>query len=392
MRRVYLDHNATTPLDPQVRQAMEPYWSGVFGNANSIHSFGQQARAAVERAREQVAALIGARPSEIVFTSGGTEADNLALFGIVRASGGEPCHVITSAIEHPAVLHACRALERAGVEVTYLPVSSEGVVDPDAVRQALRPHTVLISIMLANNELGTLQPIEEIGRIAAEADVWFHTDAVQAAGKVAIDVRQLRLDLLSLSAHKFYGPKGVGALFVRGGTRLEPILYGGHHERDRRPGTENVPGIVGMGCAAELARKRLAEDAARLTVLRDRFEQAVLERIPHTRVNGRGAPRVPGTTNITFDYIEGESLVIALDLKGVACSTGAACSSGAIEPSHVLTAIGLPREQARASLRFSLGRETTEDELAYALEALGEAVDRLRELSPLYRRPLTTAG
>jgi cysteine desulfurase len=388
MKRIYFDHNATTPVDPDVVAAMLPFFGECYGNASSIHTFGQQARAAVERAREQVAGLIGARPAEIVFTSGGTEADNLAVFGVVRASRRERRHVITTAIEHPAVLEACRALEGEGVDVTYVPVSADGVVDPDAVRQALRPETVLISVMLANNELGTLQPVEEIARLAAEADVWMHTDAVQAVGKVPVDVNRLGVDLLTLSGHKLYGPKGVGALYVRGGTRLQPILYGGHHERDRRAGTENVPGIVGLGKAAELARLRLGEESARLQALRDRFEQAVLERIPETRVNGRSAPRVPGTTNITFSYVEGESLVIALDLKGLACSTGAACSSGAVEPSHVLTAIGLPREQARASLRFSLGRTNTEDEVDAAVELLAEAVERLRELSPLYRRSL----
>jgi cysteine desulfurase len=388
MKRIYFDHNATTPVDPDVVAAMLPFFGECYGNASSIHTFGQQARAAVERAREQVAGLIGARPAEIVFTSGGTEADNLAVFGVVRASRRERRHVITTAIEHPAVLEACRALEGEGVDVTYVPVSADGVVDPDAVRQALRPETVLISVMLANNELGTLQPVEEIARLAAEADVGMHTDAVQAVGKVPVDVNRLGVDLLTLSGHKLYGPKGVGALYVRGGTRLQPILYGGHHERDRRAGTENVPGIVGLGKAAELARLRLGEESARLQALRDRFEQAVLERIPETRVNGRSAPRVPGTTNITFSYVEGESLVIALDLKGLACSTGAACSSGAVEPSHVLTAIGLPREQARASLRFSLGRTNTEDEVDAAVELLAEAVERLRELSPLYRRSL----
>ncbi len=392
MKRIYFDHNATTPVDPEVVAAMLPFFAECYGNASSIHTFGQQARAAVEHAREQVAALIGARPAEIVFTSGGTEADNLALFGVVRASRRERRHVITTAIEHPAVLEACRALEREGVEVTYVPVSADGVVDPDAVRRALRPDTVLISVMLANNELGTLQPVEEIARLAAEADVWMHTDAVQAVGKVPVDVNRLGVDLLTLSGHKLYGPKGVGALYVRGGTRLQPVLYGGHHERDRRPGTENVPGIVGLGRAAELARQRLGEESVRLRALRDRFEQAVLERIPETRVNGRGAPRVPGTTNITFSYVEGESLVIALDLKGLACSTGAACSSGAVEPSHVLTAIGLPREQARASLRFSLGRTNTEAEVEAAVELLAEAVERLRELSPLYRRSLAPAS
>ncbi|MCL6480676.1 MAG: cysteine desulfurase NifS [Firmicutes bacterium] len=386
MRRIYFDHNATTPVDPAVREAMLPYLSEAFGNASSIHSFGQQARAAVERARQSVAALLGAHPAEIVFTSGGTEADNLAIFGIVHAAGGARKHVITTQIEHHAVLNSCQALQEQGVAVTFLPVSWDGRVDPDDVRRALRPETVLITVMHANNELGTVQPIAEIARIAAEADVWFHTDAVQSAGKLPLDVESLGVDLLSLSAHKLYGPKGVGALYVRRGVHLKPLLYGGHHERDRRPGTENVAGIVGLGQAAALARQRLGEDAVRLAALCDRLERGLLERIPHARVNGAGAPRTPNTTNITFSFIEGEALVIALDLKGLACSTGAACSSGAVEPSHVLTAIGLPPEEARASLRFSLGHGNTEAEVEYALEVIPDVVEHLRQLSPQYKK------
>jgi cysteine desulfurase len=336
-----------------------------------------------------VAALIGARATEIVFTSGGTEADNLAIFGIVRAASGARQHVITTQIEHHAVLNSCQALEREGVEVTWLPVSFEGVVDPDDVRRALRPETVLISVMHANNELGTVQPIEEIGRMAAEADVYFHTDAVQTAGKLPIAVESLGADLLAISAHKLRGPKGVGALYVGKGTRLHPIFYGGHHERDRRPGTENVPGIVGLGRAAELARADLAADAARVGALRDHLEVELLTRVPHAHANGARAARTPTTTNITFPFVEGEALVIALDLKGVACSTGAACSSGAVEPSHVLTAIGLPAEEARASLRFSLGHDTTREEIDYAVSVVPGAVEHLRQLSPLYQKPAT---
>jgi cysteine desulfurase len=386
MRRIYFDHNATTPVDPAVREAMLPYLSEAFGNASSIHSFGQQARAAVEQARQSVAALLGAHPAEIVFTSGGTEADNLAIFGIVHAASGARKHVITTQIEHHAVLNICQALQEQGVAVTFLPVSGDGRVDPDDVRRALRPETVLITVMHANNELGTVQPIAEIARLAAEADVWFHTDAVQSAGKLPLDVESLGVDLLSLSAHKLYGPKGVGALYVRRGVHLKPLLYGGHHERDRRPGTENVAGIVGLGQAAALARQRLGEDAVRLAALRDRLERGLLERIPHARVNGAGAPRTPNTTNITFSFIEGEALVIALDLKGLACSTGAACSSGAVEPSHVLTAIGLPPEEARASLRFSLGHGNTDAEVEYALEVIPDVVEHLRQLSPQYKK------
>jgi cysteine desulfurase len=389
MKPVYLDHNATTPVAPEVLEAMLPYFSQEAGNASSIHSFGQRARAAVERARESVAALIGARATEIVFTSGGTEADNLAIFGIVRAASGARQHVITTQIEHHAVLNSCQALEREGVEVTWLPVSFEGVVDPDDVRRALRPETVLISVMHANNELGTVQPIEEIGRMAAEADVYFHTDAVQTAGKLPIAVESLGADLLAISAHKLRGPKGVGALYVGKGTRLHPIFYGGHHERDRRPGTENVPGIVGLGRAAELARADLAADAARVGALRDHLEVELLTRVPHAHANGARAARTPNTTNITFPFVEGEALVIALDLKGVACSTGAACSSGAVEPSHVLTAIGLPAEEARASLRFSLGHDTTREEIDYAVSVVPGAVEHLRQLSPLYQKPAT---
>jgi cysteine desulfurase len=386
MARIYFDNNATTPVDPEVLSAMLPFFAETYGNASSIHTFGQQARAAVEHAREQVAKLLGARAAEIVFTSGGTESDNLAILGIVRAAPGERKHVITSAIEHHAVLNTCQALEAENVEVTYLPVSGAGVIDPAAVRDALRPHTVLISVMIANNELGTIQPIEEIGRIAAEAEVWFHTDAVQAVGKVPIDVAHLGVDLLSISGHKIYAPKGVGALYVRSGTRLAAQAFGGHHERDRRPGTENVPGIVALGKAAELALAKLPTEPARLAALRDRFEKAILDRVPATRVNGAGAARVANTTNITFSFIEGESLVIALDLQGIACSTGAACSSGAIEPSHVLTAIGLAPPEARASLRFSLGRTTTAEDVDRAIAVVPAVVEHLRDLSPLYKK------
>src|ERR1700730_8794712 len=397
MNRVYLDHNATTPVEPKVLDAMLPYLSGRYGNAASIHTFGQKARAAVETAREQVAALVGARPQEIVFTSGGTEADNHAIFGIVSASSTcspssaslSSCpHIITTAIEHEAVLNSCQALEKHGTRVTYMPVDHEGCIDLDALRDVLlrNPETVLITIMHANNELGTVQPLEEIGGIAADADVYFHTDAVQSAGKLPIDVNVLGIDLLSLSGHKLYAPQGIGALYIRGGTRLRQLLYGGHHQRGARPGTENVPGIVGLGQSAEIAGKSLAQDAERISAWRDRLEQGLLERVPHSRVNGGGAPRTPNTANILFPGLEGEALVIALDLKGLACSTGAACSSGAVEPSHVLTAIGLPPEEARASLRFSLGRHTTAADIDFALQVVPAAVAQLRELSPNYRK------
>jgi cysteine desulfurase len=383
--RAYFDHNATTPVDPEVLEVMLPFLGQEFGNASSIHSAGQRARAAVEAARASVAALLGAKPSEIVFTSGGTEADNLAVLGTLAAAGGAKRHLITSRIEHPAVLGACHALGRRGVEISYLPVGRDGIVDPGDVRKALRPETALISVMHANNELGTVQPIEEIGRIAAEADVIFHTDAVQSAGKLPLDVNQLGVDLLSISAHKLYGPKGVGALYVRTGTVLVAQFHGGHDERDRRPGTENVAGIAGLGKAAELARRHLAEDAGRLRGLRDRLERELLAAVPEARLNGDAQRRVPNTANISFLGAGGEALVIALDLKGIACSTGAACSSGAIEPSHVLTAIGLSPLEARASLRISLGRGTTAEEIDYAVGVIPAVVDRLRKLSPFAR-------
>ncbi|MGA8013324.1 MAG: cysteine desulfurase family protein [Candidatus Acidiferrales bacterium] len=387
--RVYLDYNATTPVDPAVLEAMLPFLGEYFGNAGSVHSAGQRARAAVDAARDSVAALIGAKPSEIVFTSGGTEADNLALFGMVAASPKPRKHVITTAIEHHAILHSCDELARQGVEVTVVPVStardSQGIVDPEEIRRALRPETVLISVMHANNELGTIQPIEEIARIAAEAGVCFHCDAVQSAGKAPLDVNKLGTDLLSISAHKFCGPKGVGVLYVRSGRQIAPRFYGGHAERDRRPGTENVPGIVGLGKAADLARKLLPEDAARIHALRDRLETALLERIPNVLINGDRSRRVPNTSNLSFPGAGGEALLIALDLQGVACSTGAACSSGSTEPSHVLLAAGLSHDDARSSLRFSLGRPTTADEIDRAIEVIPAVVARIRALSPRER-------
>jgi cysteine desulfurase len=383
MRRVYLDNNATTPVLPEVLEAMRPYFAEHFGNASSIHHHGQETRAAVERARESVAALLGCKSSEIVFTSGGTEADNLAISGVVRAGD----HIISSTIEHHAVFNSCKHLHAIGCEVTYVRVDGRGLVDPDDIRHALRPQTRLITIMMANNETGVLQPVEEIGKIAAEADVYFHTDAVQAAGKVAIDVNLFGCDLLSISGHKMHAPQGVGALYARKGTVLEPMLYGGSHERSRRAGTENVPGIVGLGKAAQVAMEALQRgELAHMSAMRDQIERKILAEVEATGVNGSGAPRVPNTTNIHFDCIEGEALVIALDLKGLAVSTGAACSSGAIEPSHVLTAMGLPSEIARASLRFSLGKQNTPEDVEFALSLLPQTVVRLRDLSPVYNR------
>jgi cysteine desulfurase len=386
MHRVYLDNNATSPLLPEVFEAMKPYFLEKFGNASSIHQQGQQARAAVERAREQVAELVNCRPAEIVYTSGGTEADNLSLFGLAKPGD----HVITSAIEHHAVLNSCKRLEDVGCEVTYLPVDGRALVDPDDVRRAIRANTKLISIIFANNETGVSQDVEEIGKIAAEADVFFHTDGVQAAGKVPINVKEIGCDLLTLTAHKMHGPLGVGALYVRKGTMLQPMFFGGRHERSRRAGTENLPGIVGLGKAAEIARQGFSDGSVdRMAALRDRLEQTVLEAVDQVSVNSAGAPRVPNTTNIVFDCLEGEAMVIALDLKGLSVSTGAACSSGAIEPSHVLTAMGLSPDRARASIRFSLGKQNTGNDVDFALQLVGEVATRLRELSPVYKKPVS---
>ncbi len=380
-RRVYLDNNATTPLLPEVLDAMLPFYGEHFGNASSIHHHGQETRGAVERARESVAHLLGCRASEVVFTSGGTESDNLAIFGVAKAGD----HIISSTIEHHAVLNACKHLAANGCEVTFIPVDGRGLVDPADVKRALRANTKLISIMLANNETGVMQSVSEIGKIANEADVYFHTDAVQAAGKMALAVDQIGCDLLTISGHKLHAPQGVGALYVRKGTQLSATQHGGSHERSRRAGTENVPGIVGLGKAAELASQGFANGAeSQITAERDRLERELLQ-IEAAGLNGEGAPRVPNTSNIYFDGIEGEALIIALDLKGLAVSTGAACSSGAIEPSHVLTAMGLRPDRAKASIRFSLGKQNTGEDVDFALKLIPPTVARLRELSPIWR-------
>ncbi len=393
-RHVYLDYNATTPVDPAVRDAMLPFLGENFGNAGSVHTPGQRARAAVDTARESVAALIGADPKEIVFTSGGTEADNLALFGAVAASTKLRKHVITTAIEHHAILHSCEELQGSGVDITIVPVrkgiDGQGIVDPEEIRRAIRSETVLITVMHANNELGTLQPIEEIARLAADFGICFHCDAVQSAGKVPLDVNKLGVDLLSISGHKFCGPKGVGVLYVRTGRRIVPRQFGGHAERDRRAGTENVPGIVGIGKATELARELLSEDGLRIRALRDRLENSFLELIPNVRVNGDHTHRVPNTSNLSFPGAGGEALLIALDLQGLACSTGAACSSGSTEPSHVLLAAGLSQDDARSSLRFSLGRATTAAEIDRAIEIVPAVVQRIRALSPREQQATAT--
>jgi cysteine desulfurase len=383
MRRVYLDNNATTPVLPEVFEAMRPFYLEQFGNASSIHHYGQHARGAVERARASVAALLNSRPAEIVFTSGGTEADNLGIFGLVQRGD----HVITSTIEHSAVMNSCKRLEQMGCEVTFVPVNGRGEIDPEDVRKSLRPNTRLISIMMANNETGVIQPVEEIGKIAQEADVFFHTDAVQAAGKIPIDVNKITCDALSISSHKIHGPQGTGALFIKKGTLIQPQIYGGSHERQRRAGTENLPGIVGIGKAAELAKHWLESGgAAEMSAMRDRLQDAVLSAMDDVGVNGLGAPCVPNTTNLWFDHVEGEALVIALDLKGLAVSSGAACSSGAIEPSHVLLAMGLPHPRARASIRLSLGKQTTQEDIDFAIKIIPETVGRLREISPTYQK------
>jgi cysteine desulfurase len=383
MQRVYLDNNATTPVLPEVFEAIKPFYLERFGNASSIHHYGQHARAAVEKARAAVAALFNCRPAEVVFTSGGTEGDNTAIFGLV--SKGD--HVVTSTIEHSAVLNTCKRLEQMGCEVTCVGANDRSEVDPDEVRRALRPNTRLISIMMANNETGVVQPVEQIGKIAREADVLFHTDAVQAAGKVPIDVEKIGCDVLSISGHKIHAPQGTGAMYVRKGTLIQPLIYGGSHERQRRAGTENLPGIVGLGKAAELAMQWLKGGGpAEMAAMRDRLQERVLAEVEAAGVNGAGAARVPNTTNLWFDYIEGEALVIALDLKGLAVSSGAACSSGAIEPSHVLLAMGLPHERARASVRISMGKQTTREEIDFAINVIPETVGRLREISPLYKK------
>jgi len=372
MNRVYLDFNATTPVEPAVLDAMLPYFSADFGNAASIHTVGQRARAAVETARDQVATLLGARSQEIVFTSGGTESDNHAIFGIIRSTPGATKHIITTNIEHEAVLNTCQALEKDGIAVTYLPVNSDGVITVDQVEESLRPHTALITVMHANNELGSVQPLAQIGKLALQRDIYFHTDAVQSAGKIPLDVKTLGVDLLSISAHKLYGPKGIGALYIRGGSRLQQLLYGGHHQRGFRPGTENVPGIVGLGAAAAILTHERDTDAHRIRDLRDRLLTQLQDMIPGLKVNGSLSRRLPGNLSITLPGTDADQLIERL--PSLAISTGSACNTGQAEPSHVLTAIGLTRTEARATLRIGLGRPTTEDEINTAMHALSGAL------------------
>ena len=385
MRRIYLDYAATTPTHPEVVKAMLPYFTDAFGNPSSIHSYGQEAKGAIEEVRVKVAHLINARDEEIVLTSGGTEADNFALKGVAIANESNGNHIITSSIEHHAVIETCKFLEKRGFRVTYLPVDEYGLVDPGDVKKAVTDRTILISVMHANNEMGTIEPITEIGRIAREAGIYFHTDAVQTVGHMPVDVNELGVDLLSMSAHKLYGPKGVGALYIRKGSKLTPFMHGGEQERRRRASTENVPAIVGFGKAAELALQEMGEEVERLTCFRDQLINDLLERIDHIRLNGHPTMRLPNNVNVSVDYVEGESMLLNLDLEGICASTGSACSSSSLEPSHVLLAMGLSHEQAHGSLRFSLGKWTTKEEIERVLDALPRIVAKLRAMSPLLK-------
>ena len=385
MGRIYLDYAATTPVHPEVVKAMLPYFSDVFGNPSAIYSYGQEAAAALEEARAKVAGLIGSRSEEIVFTSGGTEADNMALIGVANAMRSRGNHIITTAIEHHAIIETAKFLEKNGFELTYLGVDDQGIVDPDDVRRAITDKTILVSVMLANNELGTIQPLAEISRITRQAGVYFHTDAVQAVGRIPVNVDDLGVDLLSMSAHKLYGPKGVGALYIKKGVRMDPITHGGGQERARRSGTQNVAGIVGLSRATELAGQEMAAEAERLTPLRDRLIQGILKGIDHSYLNGHPVKRLPNNANLSFDYVEGESMCLNLDLKGICVSTGSACSSSNLEPSHVLLAMGVPSQLAHGSLRFTLGKWTEPADIDRVLEALPPIVAKLRAMSPLLK-------
>ncbi|UCE45240.1 MAG: cysteine desulfurase NifS [Methanobacteriota archaeon] len=382
VRRIYFDHGATTPMLPEVVEAMRPYFTERCGNASSIHSFGREAKRALEEARRNVARLINADPSDIVFTSSGTESDNLAIKGTALFEGRSAGHIITSRMEHHAVLESCANLKAAGFEVSELPITNDGFVRPEDVEEAIRKDTVLISVMMANSEIGTVQPVREIGKIAQAEGIPFHTDAVQAVGKIRVDVKKDNVDLLSLSSHKFHGPKGVGALYVKSGTRIGPILHGGGHERGLRSSTENIPGIVGLGKAAQIAARDMKDCADRMRDMRDRMIDSVLKTIPDSHLNGHPVNRLAGNAHFRFDFIEGEGLVLGLDTLGVAASTGSACSTGSLAPSHVLLAMGLRHEQAHGSLRVTLGRENTHEEVSYFLDVLPGVVSKLREISP----------
>ena len=384
MERIYLDNAATTRVRPEVAEAVLPAMTETYGNASSVHSFGREAKKAMEKARSQVAAAIGAKKEEIYFTAGGSEADNWAIKGAAHALRRKGLHIITTAIEHHAVLHTCQALEKEGFEVTYLPVDEYGLVTPEQVEAAIRPDTILVSVMAANNEIGTIEPIAEIGAVCRAHKVLFHTDAVQAVGHMPLDVAAMQIDMLSLSGHKFYAPKGVGALYIRTGVRIENLIEGGAQERSRRAGTENVPAIVGMGRAIELITAEMAEENARISGLRDRLIAGILDAIPESRLNGHPTKRLPGNVNVSIRYIEGEALLLSLDMAGIAASSGSACTSGSLDPSHVLLAIGLPHEIAHGSLRLTIGRDNTQDEIDRVLEELPKIVSRLRAMSPLY--------
>lgn len=386
MKQIYMDNNATTPVRPEVLEAMLPFYREAFGNPSSVHWAGRAVSAAVEKARAQVAELINCSPAEIVFTSCGSEGDNMALKGTVDALREKGNHIITTAVEHPAVLGTCQFLEKLGCEITYLPVNEHGMLDLEKLEAAITDKTILISVMWGNNETGTIFPIAEIGAIARKYKVRLHTDAVQAVGKVPVDVQKANVDLLVLSGHKIGAPKGVGALYIRKGTRMTPLLHGGHQERNRRAGTHNVAGIVGLGVACEIAGKRLGEDPARIASLRDRLQEGILKVIPDVRVNGHPELRLPNTLNVSFAYIEGESLLLNLDMKGVAASSGSACTSGSLEPSHVMGAMGVEVALAHSSTRFSLGHDNTQEDVDYLLEILPPIVARLREMSPLYKK------
>ncbi|MCK5534240.1 cysteine desulfurase NifS [bacterium] len=382
---MYLDHNATTPTHPEVVKAMLPYYTEIYGNASSFHQFGQQARKAVEEAREKVADFIGADAGEIFFTSGGTEADNFAIKGIAYANQAQGKHIITSQIEHLAVLNPCKYLEKQGFRITYLPVDKHGLINPEEVRKAITDETILISIMQANNETGTIEPIAEIGKIAKEKAIYFHTDAVQSAGKIPVKVKELNVHLVSLSGHKLYGPNGMGALYIAKGTRIQPLMLGGHHEKNKRAGTENVPGIVGLAKAVEIAQITGEEEAVRLTNLRNKLESLIREKIEDVYLNGHPEKRLPNTLNMSFEFIEGESIILNLDMKGIAVSSGSACTSGSLNTSHVLKAMGIEAAVAQGSIRFSLGKDNTDEDIDYVSEVLPEIVSRLRAMSPLYK-------
>ena len=385
MKRIYLDYAATTPMHPEVEKAMHPYFSEKFGNASSIYSFGQEAKEAMDNARNRIATFLGANNEEIVFTSGGTESDNFALKGIAFANQNKGNHVIVSSIEHHAIIETCKFIKKIGFEVSYIKAGGNGLIDPSEVKKSITSKTILVSIMHGNNEVGTIQPISEISKITREAGVFFHTDAVQTTGHIPVDVKELGVDLLSISAHKLYGPKGVGALYIKKGTKIIPFIHGGSQEKGRRAGTENIPGIIGLGKAIEIAQSEMAEESKRLIYLRNKLIEGVMTKIEYVHLNGDKVKRLPNNVNISIDFIEGESICLNLDLEGICTSTGSACSSSSLEPSHVLLAMGIPAAQSHSSLRFTMGKWTTEEEIDRVLEILPRVVSKLRSISPLFK-------